>query len=527
MRKLLVALIALLLIGSAGLFFWARAVFSQDPVRDALAAQLSSMLGQPVSIGSISAGIYPRVTVALRTVTIGQPAGIEIDTLDLGADFRALLSRRIERATVRVDGAKVQLPLLPLGAGDASEPPDAGAAAALPVTLVSVDAINLTNIELVSAGRSLQSDAELVLQPDGSLLIRQASLSAEDTAIEATGRITDLNGPVGELKLEAGVLNLDRLLGFLSDFAGGLTDTPADQSRVSAKNESRPDLTADIRAVRARLAGISLDTVSARAHVTDAGIELQPISFATFGGTYGGSLTLVTSGDTPSFVVKGSAQNIDLPAVTRFAGTEADPITGRLSADLELTGAGAEMTAAMRTMRGTARVSVRDGIVRNLGLVRAIVIATSMRGSASTAAGAGAAGASEAARSRDEPFKTLSATLAVTGTTATTNDLQFEGTDVSMSARGSIALDGSRVQLTGRVQLSPELTKQAGTDLVRYTQENGRVTLPVEISGTAEEPSVTINVADLMERAIRNRAEEELKITIKKGLEGILKRPPK
>ena len=79
----------------------------------------------------------------------------------------------------------------------------------------------------------------------------------------------------------------------------------------------------------------------------------------------------------------------------------------------------------------------------------------------------------------------------------------------------------------GRVQLSDELTSQAGTDLVRYTRENGRVTLPVTVTGSTGALAVRIDVGDMLKRAIRNRAEDEAKKAIMKGLGGLFKKPPK
>ena len=55
------------------------------------------------------------MTVKLGDVVIGKPAGVQIASLNLGTDFRALLSRRIEHASAKVEGARIQLPLLPLG----------------------------------------------------------------------------------------------------------------------------------------------------------------------------------------------------------------------------------------------------------------------------------------------------------------------------------------------------------------------------------------------------------------------------
>lgn len=83
-------LVVLLLLLVVGLYVWARFVFTDDMVRAALAEQLSNAFGQPVKIGRIAATIYPRVTVNLGQVSIGEPARIQVQTLHVGADFRAL-----------------------------------------------------------------------------------------------------------------------------------------------------------------------------------------------------------------------------------------------------------------------------------------------------------------------------------------------------------------------------------------------------------------------------------------------------
>jgi uncharacterized protein involved in outer membrane biogenesis len=110
-KKVLLGGFVLLVLLATGLFLWARVVFTQDTVRVALANQLSRALGQPVTIGSIGVTIVPRLTVNLGQVTIGEPAKIRVQTLHVGADFRALLSRRIEHGRLELSGARIELPL--------------------------------------------------------------------------------------------------------------------------------------------------------------------------------------------------------------------------------------------------------------------------------------------------------------------------------------------------------------------------------------------------------------------------------
>jgi hypothetical protein len=85
-------------------------------------------------------------------------------------------------------------------------------------------------------------------------------------------------------------------------------------------------------------------------------------------------------------------------------------------------------------------------------------------------------------------------------------------------------LDGSALDFRGDVQLSDDLSKQAGRDLVRYTQQEGRVTLPATIAGSADAPQVRIDVANMAKRALTNRANEEAQKLLKNGLGGLFKK---
>jgi uncharacterized protein involved in outer membrane biogenesis len=220
-----------------------------------------------------------------------------------------------------------------------------------------------------------------------------------------------------------------------------------------------------------------------------------------------------TLGATPDFKLNASVAGVDVAAASAFAG-HPGTISGRLTGRLDLAGHGMDISSVMNTTRGTARINIVDGVVKNLGLVRTVVVATSGR-----ADSAGAGGGT-----RDEPFDKLGATLALAGGVATTDDLRFESKDLLLAAAGNIRPDGRAINLSGQLQLSDELSKQAGRDLVRYTQEGGRVTLPATITGSADAPVVRIDVASLAKRAVTNRAKEEAERLLKKGLGGLFKK---
>jgi uncharacterized protein involved in outer membrane biogenesis len=267
------------------------------------------------------------------------------------------------------------------------------------------------------------------------------------------------------------------------------------------------NIAVSLDADRASMGTLSLEKLSGRARVTPDAITLDPIGFGLFGGNYKGAMVL-TLGKTTDFRLNAALSDIDMAAATKFAGSP-DAITGRLSGTIDLSGRGIAADTAVKTARGTARVDITNGTVKRLGLVRTVIVATSGRADSVPARAGG---------SSDEPFARLSATVAVANGSATTQDLRFESTDLLLSAAGVVRLDGGAIDLAGKVQLSDKLSQQAGRDLVRNTQEQGRVTLPATITGSADNPQVRIDVASVAKRAIVNRATEEAQKGIKKGL---------
>lgn len=517
-KKILAAAAAFIVLIGIGAAVWARSILATDTVRSAIASQVSRAIGQPVTIGGIGASVFPRVTVDLEQVTIGQPPRIQIETLHIATNFRALLSRRIEHGTLRLSKARIELPLPAFGSGPASDP-EADAAAGAAIEIASIDDIELRDVELVSGTRTLRGDIDASIEGQG-IVLRSIELAADDTSIAASGRITDMSAPAGELTIKAGSLNLDNLIAFASDFASGAGVKHTSQAGAhqpgpdrAAASPGTMNIAVTLEAPRATMGGLTIDKLSGRATLRADSLAVDPVSFGLFGGRYEGTLSVNLSGKTPAFRWNAALSSIDVAAASAFAGTPG-VVTGRLSGKIDLSGSGADAGTAIKTARGTARVDVVDGIVKKLGLIRNVVIATSGREGATTSGG-----------STDEPFTRLGATLRIGNGLASTDDLKFESTNLVLTAAGNVRLDATAVDLAGKVQLSDELSKQAGSDLTRYTAEQGRVTLPATITGPADNLSVKIDVADVAKRAITNRANEEAQKQLKKGLDGLLRRP--
>ena len=529
-KRILIAAVVVVVVLVGALALWARSVLTGDNVRAAIAAQVSEALGQPVTIGGIGASVFPRVTVHLTEVAIGQPARIQLRSLHVGTDVRALISRRIVHAAVRVDGARLEMPLPPLGTGAST---GAASASAPPVEIVSIDEIVLRGVEVVRGGRTLSGDIELVPQ-GGGVVLRRIALNADDTSVTATGTLTSLSPMSGRVESKAGALDLDQLLAFLSEFAGAepgsqtpnqpAASTAAGASPASGVGSIELVLTAD----KATAGGLTLGKVAATAHVTPAGITLDPMGFNLFGGRYEGTMRASADAE-PRFSWKAKVSGMNMQDVMAFAGSPGT-ITGTLGGTLQLDGAGLDLEKALRAARGTARIDVTNGTIKGLALVRTVVTSLSGRGGMATSAASGVQ-ASQGATRGDERFSRLGATLALAGGAINTSDFAMTSPDVDLTGTATLAVARMTADMKGRVQLSEKLSKEAGTDLYRYTQEGGRVTLPATISGPLDNLSVRVDVSAVASRAIKNKATQEIDRALKRnlpgGLGGLFPKKPK
>jgi AsmA protein len=522
MKKIAIALAVLLILGGLGLVLLARSVLTGDHVRAAVAAQLQSALGQPVTIGGLEASIYPRVTMVLTEIGIGTPATIQLQRAHVGTDLWALLSRRIERAAVQVSGARIELPLPPLALSATGSAANGASASESPIDIVSVDEIVLTDVTVLSGGRSVQAMIELLPRESG-IELRRVALAADETTVDVSGTLETLTPLTGHLEARAPEVNFDRLLAFFSDFAA----TPAPSS-APVGGSAAGRLVVDLTLGRATTGALALADVRATATVNQLeDVTLSPLTFGVFNGRYDGTMHL-TLGEPTRFRWQGHVSGIDTGAVMAFAGTP-NTITGTLAGTVALDGTGLEMERALRTSRGTARVDIADGSIAGLALVRTIVLATSGRGGYGTSAQT--AVLSQGTSGEAERFSRLGATLALADGVIRTNDLAMQSTDVDLTGAGTLALTTMAADVAGQVRLSDELSKKGGTDLYRYAQQDGRVTLPVTVSGPLGGLSVRIDLAQAASRALQNRAKEELDKAIERnlprGIRGLFpKKPP-
>jgi uncharacterized protein involved in outer membrane biogenesis len=496
-RRLVWVAVALAALCAAGVFLL-RSRLADDRIKAALEAQASAYVGEPVRIGALDLRLFPRPGLTLSHVAVGASSALTIDRLVLSTGLRPLLSRRIAEADIIVDRSRLDAPrffaLLTKPRPETTTPSAGGAW----LQIDAIRSIALRSVTLVSGGRTLLVNADLSYSPRG-LEVERVAASAEHTTLTASGTVTDLARRIGRFTINAASLDLDGLI----EFAAPLSS----QSASSSSPSSGPlDITLQIAAKTGRAIGADFSDLAAVCRLTSGRIVLEPLKLSLFGGGSNGAVSVRTGTEQPQYDWRGTFTGIDIAQLARFAGASGT-ITGTLQSRGTVHGSGSDVQRAFTRATGNVSILVRDGVVPGLEVVRTVILAFGRP-------------SGEAPQGSGERFSEISADFAVGNRRATTENLAFVSRDLDMRGRGWIDLATHALNLDTDLVLSEELSKQAGRDLYRYASEGNRIVLPARISGTAEHPSVTVDIADALARAAKNQLEERAKSFLK----GIIRR---
>lgn len=480
-RRILIAAAVLVLVAAAAVYWF----FSADGVRRALEQQASAYLGHPVSIGSASGRLFPRVGLQLGDVRVGDPVRLSLADVEVSTGLRALLSRRVEDAEIILADSRIDLPL-PFALPTSASPDSAATSSSF--TVASVSAISLRNIRVASRGREIVVSADSSL--DGSrLTLERFTAQSGDTSIEASGT-ADLEPMNAKLEASANRLDFDDLMALADAF------TPQQPTRrggalVPGRVEAK------LTAARGSAAGVELANLAATLVVRGNRVTMAPATFALFGGGYQGTVDADLGSDRMTVSLTANIKELDVAQLAAFGGAK-DTITGKLSGKGRFTGRGDDFAAVLAGATGGGSTTISNGTIKGLELVRTVVLFFGRPASDAPAGGG-------------QRFDRIAANFSLARQVLTSDSLSLESPDLDVAASGTLIIPTKALAGRATLMLSEALSAQAGTDLVRFTREGDRVVLPAVLGGTLERPRITIDAAAAAQRGLRNELQRRLK----------------
>lgn len=490
-----IVLILLLALPIAGYF-----LLDPDDLKSRASAYVKQRTGWELTMaGPVRVSVFPWLGAAMQDVRVRPPEGAaeplaRFEELGLKVRLWPLLSRTIRVGGITAAGGTVRIPAngrtayelrdlrLETGAFGGADPTDLSLA-----------------FDVVGAGEPLPVDLQSRLLLDLAQEVVELSdlrLTAGESSLAGRIRGTQvLDAASWDAALTSDRLDLDRMLPLFS----ALSSPPRAESRRTER-ASPPAAHATLQVKELLAYGLRFNDVEATIDSRAGVVVASPARAAGYGGTADFTVTLDGRRAVPSLRAAGRLRGVELqPLLRDLQQFQAFSGTADLSLDLSASGTGADQI--VRTLDGTAAMSIASGRIQGVDFLKMLRQARDLleklRGREV-----------DALASPDDvtTFSRLSASARLSDGVARSEDLMVEGPSLGMTGRGAVNLVAETVDFTVRVA-SPEIKNTV---------------VPIRITGPIASPRYRLEAGTLLKEEALEELQRQLK---RRGLGGLLRVP--
>jgi uncharacterized protein involved in outer membrane biogenesis len=520
-RLLLVGIVLLLIAGGAGLMFL-RLNVGRDVVRRAAETRLSAMLRQPVSIAGVNMSLFPVPALVGTGILIGPDSktpDLALERIRIVPRLGSLFGGAYVVREITLEGLAVRIVREPQGYWrfPAVMPVPGGEEGSGLV----IERVRLRGGRVrvwVSSPREGMHETSGIDDVEGEAVAEGGAL-----------RISPVRGRVGgaaitgDAVVDTGTARFDFRMADVKDadlsavLGLAATERPAllrllkpaaaAMSIRIDRQKFRLSGTGSLQAPEVAVDTLRLQDFAAPIKTDGVRLTLDPTTFSLYGGTHRGALTIDLSSARSRWSLDGNVANLDVGKFLAALTARDQPLDGTASVAVAVRGHVGEPLD--RDLEGRVRVNVANGVIRDFPLLATINRALRLaEGDA-----------------RDTRFERLSATLMFESRGpisaaglhgpgyTTTKDLVMQARDVRVEAAGRLGFDRS-LDLTGQAVLAPEKTAAAirsVRELSGLRNDRGELELPLTITGTADRPSIRIDLKAAVGRSIKEELRRRLR----------------
>jgi uncharacterized protein involved in outer membrane biogenesis len=296
----------------------------------------------------------------------------------------------------------------------------------------------------------------------------------------------------------------------------------AGETHVAVAAHGTAPITGSVRIPGGRLQKLVFEDLDAGFSYAAGVLSLTP-RLKALGGSLAGTVTSELAGAHPTTRLDIKIANVKAQGLVSELTSVKDVLLGSLDAGLELTVKGLTWETASKTAEGQGELRIGDVELKTFQLMPEVARALSSVGAV--------AGFTVPPGLESTKFDALSTRYRIADGHVLTPGLTLTAKDVTVTADGALGFDRS-VAYRGRVVLSGETARALGKTGSYLTDEQGRVAVPFEVSGTVSAPKVSIaqdQLRELAQRALSRLAREEIKGDLGAAVGGLLDsflRPP-
>jgi uncharacterized protein involved in outer membrane biogenesis len=432
---LLVIAVTAILLGALVLLI--PPLFNVDRYRPKVISYLEEKLGKQVEIGRLTLTMFP---VSIRIDGFGVknppifPPGyvVKVARVDAELDPRALLHRQVIIKSLALDNPVIRLTSDPDGPWNFENPQAKGSQRTFPLGVIYK--VKIEHGDVV-ASNLLPSDAQ------GPIFFEAHEISSE---------LEDVN-----------------LIGIISLSSSSLSDG---QGTVHAGR-------------------LSFGTIDAKDLTSKLQLQARKVLFTdikakVYDGSAGGAISFDLSGKNAAFQTSAHFGGISMVRLLSAFGNGRGKMTGKMEGDLALAGDIEHTPRPLAGIRGTGRVTIRDGEVPSLQLNANLMKLVRFNNLGP-------------AKEHPSAFNMISTDLQLANLRITSKKIDIDGYGVDIDGSGSVSVDGfDEMNCQGIAQITtPQgfftntFARFAGAKL-----QDGKLSFPFQIGGTIANPTFTKGV---------------------------------
>ncbi|HJT22897.1 MAG TPA: AsmA family protein [Nitrospira sp.] len=256
---------------------------------------------------------------------------------------------------------------------------------------------------------------------------------------------------------------------------------------------------------------VEFKNLQAKADLKGQEARLSELSFHVFDGSVKGQGALTTGSPAPPFNGRMTMQAVHVgPVLDTLRPGNPISLSGTAAADIAVTGRGFTMAHLTDALEGSGHMEIKDGKIEGTNVMQEAVALLEIAGLSLDQA-------------KVTAFSTMETDFLIKQGTVNVQKLLLDSHDFQATGGGTIGFD-QRLNLTMNLNLSPGLSQKiAGSSPIgKLAMKDGRLRLPLRVTGTAQNPSYGIDIKELTGKA-QEQVKEKAKETIKGLLEGTTK----
>lgn len=369
--------------------------------------------------------------------------------------------------------------------------------------------LNVANPQMPMKSVKLPLTGGLRADIDGQTAALHANTQFDESKIAAKVNISRFSPLALGFDLDIDRLNVDKYLPPKPAAAGGkeadkAPEKPLDFSAIKGLNASGVVKIGQLQVSNVKASNVRLEVKAAGGK-----LDVAPLTANLYDGSMNGALSVNANNN--HVALKNNLANVNINPLMKDA-LDKDVLEGRGNVALDVTTAGATVTAMKKGLNGAASLNLKDGAIKGINLAktfRETKAVFTMRKDA----------VQQAKQTEKTDFSELSATFRIANGVARNDDLSMKSPFIRLAGAGDINIGEDRMDYVAKASVVNTSGGQGGKELDHLKG----LTVPVRVSGPFDKLAYNIEFGGLVAEAAKAKVEEKVKEKVQEKSKDVLK----